>query len=94
MAGSSESAILFAMVEAIGNLAAILIVAAYTPQLIKVVKGKSAAGMSGLFIGTLFTAVVLFLIYGVLIANIPLVITNGFSLIQVGIMLYYKIKYK
>jgi len=80
--------------EMLGNIATIMIVLAYVPQLINVIKTKSTVGMTTPFIATLLTALSCFLMYGILIKNLPLMITNGFSVVQIGVIAYYKIKYK
>jgi MtN3 and saliva related transmembrane protein len=64
------------------------------PQLLKVLKTKStkdiSLGMISIFSGSIF----LWLVYGILLKNSPIIIANFFGFIQSLIILVYKIKYK
>lgn len=80
--------------EIVGFIAAILTTLAYLPQVIKTWKSKSAADLSlGLF-SILTTGVFLWLVYGIMIGNAPIIASNIITLLLTGSMLYFKLRYK
>lgn len=80
--------------EIVGFVAAILTTLAYLPQVIKTWKSKSAADLSlGLF-SILTTGVFLWLVYGIMIGNAPIIASNVITLLLTGSMLYFKLRYK
>ncbi|NOK86107.1 MAG: hypothetical protein GFH27_549397n55 [Chloroflexi bacterium AL-W] len=82
------------LVELIGFTAAILTTVAYLPQVIKTWKSKSAKDLSlGLF-GILTAGVILWLTYGILTNNGPIIAANAITLFLTGSMLVFKIKYR
>jgi len=81
-------------VELIGLVAGILTTISFLPQVIKTWKTRSAKDLSlGMFsifcIGTL-----LWLIYGILITNWPVMVANAITLILSSFLLYFKLKFK
>lgn len=80
--------------EIVGFIAATLTTLAYLPQVIKTWKSKSAADLSlGLF-SILTTGVFLWLVYGIMIGNGPIIASNIITLLLTGSMLYFKLRYK
>lgn len=80
--------------EIVGFIAATLTTLAYLPQVIKTWKTKSAADLSlGLF-SILTTGVFLWLVYGIMIDNAPIIASNVITLLLTGSMLYFKLRYK
>lgn len=80
--------------EIIGFFAATLTTVAYLPQVIKTWKSKSAADLSlGLF-SILTTGVFLWLVYGIMIGNGPIIASNIITLLLTGSMLFFKLRYK
>lgn len=81
------------LVEIIGFVAAVLTTLAYFPQVIKTWKTKSASDLSlGLFL-ILTSGVALWLVYGILIGNGPIIASNAITLVLTGSMLYFKLRY-
>jgi MtN3 and saliva related transmembrane protein len=81
-------------ITALGLLAALFTTVSLLPQLVKVWKTKSTKDISkGMFV-FFATGVFLWLIYGVLIGDIPIIIANALALVQALIILIFKIKYK
>ncbi len=75
-----------------GYSAACLTTIAFLPQVIKTIRLKKTDEIS-LVMYILFCAGLLcWLIYGVLISNIPLIIANGITLFLATIILFLKIK--
>jgi MtN3 and saliva related transmembrane protein len=82
------------MTELIGFLAAILTTACYVPQAWHVVKERKTDGISLLAYVTLFSGVSLWFIYGILMADWPLILANGISLPLIGTVIAMKIRSK
>ncbi len=82
------------LIIALGLIGALLTTISLLPQLIKVFKTRStkdiSAGMFALFVTDFFV----WLIYGILIKDIPLIIANSFALVEATIILIFKIIYK
>jgi len=80
-------------ISIIGLMAAAMGGISLFPQLLKVINTKStkdiSLGMISIFSGSIF----LWLIYGILLKNSPIIIANFFGFIQAIIILSYKIKY-
>ena len=78
----------------IGFFAAFCTTIAFLPQAIKVYKTKSTKDIS-LYMFLIFTIGVLsWLIYGLIINDLPVILANAVTLILSFFILIYKIKYK
>ena len=78
----------------IGFFAAFCTTVAFLPQAIKVYKSKSTKDIS-LYMFLIFTIGVLsWLIYGIIISDLPIIFANAVTLILSFFILIYKIKYK
>ena len=62
------------------------------PQVLKVLKTKSTKDISREMILLLAGSIFLWLIYGILLTNLPIIIANFFGFIQALIILFFKIK--
>jgi MtN3 and saliva related transmembrane protein len=62
------------------------------PQVLKVLKTKSTKDISREMILILAVSIFLWLVYGILLKNLPIIIANFFGFIQALIVLFYKIK--
>jgi MtN3 and saliva related transmembrane protein len=82
------------LIIALGLIGAILTTVTLLPQLIKTFRTRStkdiSAGMFALFVTDFF----IWLIYGILIKDIPLIIANSFALVEAIVILIFKIIYK
>ena len=82
------------IIKYIGFFAAFCTTIAFLPQAIKVYKSKSTKDIS-LYMFLIFTIGVLsWLIYGMIISDLPLIFANAVTLILSFFILVYKIKYK
>lgn len=81
------------MIEWIGILAGILTTTCYIPQAMHVIRERNTGGISLLGYSTLFIGVFLWLIYGLLIWNLPLLLANGISLPLISAVLIMKIRH-
>ena len=78
----------------IGLAAATCTTLAFLPQAIKVIRTKQTKDLS-LVMYTIFTlGVFLWLVYGILVRDAPLIIANIITLILAAIILNMKIRYK
>ena len=62
------------------------------PQVLKVLKTKSTKDISRETILLLAGSIFLWLVYGILLKNLPIIIANFFGFIQALIILFFKIK--
>ena len=65
----------------------------FLPQVIKIWKTKSTKDLSALTLFLLFLNVSLWLTYGILINDYPIMGTNGIVLSMIIIMIYFKYKF-
>jgi len=78
----------------IGLLAGTLTTIAFLPQVIKTLKLKETKDISLWMYIILCTGVFLWLVYGLLIKDLPIILANGITLILALIILSFKLKYK
>ena len=76
----------------IGLSAAVMGGISLFPQLLKVLKTKSTKDISREMFLLLAGSIFLWLIYGILLKDVPIIIANFFGLIQALIILFFKIK--
>ena len=80
-------------VEYIGSLAAVCTTLCWVPQALKIIREKQTQGIS-LITQALFTVgLALWLIYGLLLMNWPLIISNAVTLIFSVVILILKVRY-
>lgn len=64
------------------------------PQVIKAFKEKKADDVSLLMLIVLFSGVGLWIVYGIMKTDLPIIATNAFSLLVNATMIVLRIKYK
>ena len=79
-------------IEIIGLTAAAMGGFSFFPQVLKVLRTKSTKDISREMFLLLASSIFLWLIYGILLSNLPIIIANFFGLIQAIIILLFKIK--
>ncbi|MFC1690693.1 SemiSWEET transporter [Nanoarchaeota archaeon] len=77
----------------IGLTAGILTTASFLPQVIKTIKLKETKDISLAMYSIISTGIFLWLVYGLLIKDLPVVLANAVSLILVLTMVGLKLKY-
>ena len=82
------------LITNLGLLAALLTTIAFLPQLIKIWKTQKTGDISFIMYVILITGVFLWLVYGFLIKDLPLILANLVTLILASSVLFLKIKYK
>lgn len=78
----------------IGTAGGVLTAASMVPQLIKLVKNKKAEDVSVRMIIVLLFGVGLWVYYGALKKDLPVLLTNSFSFLVNIAMAYVSVKYK
>lgn len=81
-------------IEMIGYVAAVLTTVAFVPQVLKIIQSKSAKDVSLLMYTVLFTGVLLWFIYGILLHSFPLILANGVTMGLITIIIALKIRLK
>ena len=82
------------MIMIIGLLAGVLTTSALLPQVVRIWHLKEARDISSYAFEMLSVGVLLWLIYGVLTRDVPLIIANALTLILALTMLALKFRYK
>lgn len=77
----------------IGIAAGILTTAAFLPQLIRVIKTKHTKDLSLVTFSLFSLGVFLWLAYGVLLKEVPIILANAFTLVFAVSIVIMKIKY-
>ncbi len=77
----------------IGLVAAVLTTTSLVPQLIKSWKLKETRDISMLMFLVLGAGVFLWMVYGLLLHNLPLIAANGVSFLLILVILFFKVKY-
>ena len=80
-------------ITVIGLLAAVCTTGALVPQVVKIYKTKETADISLWMYILTSVGLILWLMYGVFLANWPIIIANGLTLILAVLVLALKYKY-
>jgi MtN3 and saliva related transmembrane protein len=78
----------------LGLVAGVLTTIAYLPQLIKTWRSKSADDLSWSMLIILCAGIILWLVYGFSVHDIPIVAANIVTFVLASIILVLKIRYK
>jgi MtN3 and saliva related transmembrane protein len=79
----------FSYIDAIGIIAGLLIVCSFIPQLIIIIKNKSAKDISITMYIVLLVAQILWMVYGILKSDFQVIITNAItSLLTILIIIF------
>jgi MtN3 and saliva related transmembrane protein len=79
--------------EILGFVAAILTTLCWLPQAVKTIRTKETRSLSLVTQSTLTVGVVLWLTYGLLIGNAPIIFSNAISLVLVAAILVQKLRF-
>ena len=76
-----------------GMIAAVLTTAAFLPQVLRTWRTRSTSDISlGMFI-TYVTGILLWLVYGLMLGDIPLIASNAVTLVLSGAILLLKLRH-
>ena len=78
----------------VGIIAGILTATSMLPQVIKVFKEKKAEDISLLMLIVLLSGIALWIVYGIMRNDLPIIATNAFSLLVNLVLMVLRIKYK
>ncbi len=81
-------------VTLIGLAAASLTTIAFLPQVIKTWKSQSAKDLSFGTFSIFSSGVILWLVYGILIGDLPIILANAITLLLAGTLVYFKLTFK
>lgn len=76
-----------AWIELVGALAALLTTTAFFPQAIKTIRTRDTSGLSLTMYALLMSGVSLWLVYGLIIGNWPLIVSNAIVLVPQTIVM-------
>ena len=78
----------------LGLLAALCTTIAFVPQVVKTWRTRSAADISLWMFAVMIAGVMLWLVYGWSVRDIPLIVANVVTLLLTSTILYFKIIYR
>ncbi len=81
-------------VTILGLIAATFTTVAFIPQAVKIIRTKHTKDISIVMYSMLIVGIILWLIYGIMIKELPIILTNSVTLIFTSIILVLKLKYK
>lgn len=82
------------MTQIIGLAAGVLTASSLIPQVVKTLKEKKAEDVSLLMLFVLQAGIILWIVYGVKRSDMPIMVTNSFSLLVNIVMVVLRIRYK
>ncbi|HEY9648439.1 MAG TPA: SemiSWEET transporter [Chroococcidiopsis sp.] len=80
-------------INLLGMVAGGLTTIAFLPQLFKTWRSRSASDISLSWLVTFTLGILLWLIYGLCIASLPVIVANGTTLVLTLIILVFKFRY-
>jgi MtN3 and saliva related transmembrane protein len=81
-------------IEVLGIVAACCTTVSFLPQAIKTIREKDTSGISGAMYSIFTTGTMLWLSYGVLTNNFPIMLANAITSVLAAIILVYKFRYR
>jgi MtN3 and saliva related transmembrane protein len=81
------------MITALGLLAALLTTAAFLPQVLHTLATRDTRGISLRMYVIFVAGVLLWLLYGLLTRDLPLIVANAVTLVLAGTILYLKLRH-
>lgn len=77
----------------VGFIAGAVVTLSYIPQIVRVFRLKSSHEISLPFTALLLTGICLWLAYGIVKRDVPIILWNAVGAIQAALLLYAKLKY-
>jgi len=84
---------MISLTTVLGLLAATGTTVSFIPQAIKILKTRDTKSISLSMYILFVTGVLLWLVYGIVKQDIPMIIANSITIVFAGIILYFKLKY-
>lgn len=82
------------VVQILGLVAGTCTTISFLPQVIKTWKERSAKGLSLVMFSVFCFGVLLWLIYGIVIKDLPIILSNLITLMLAATLLYFKLTFK
>ena len=82
------------LITVLGLFAGTLTTISFLPQLVKAWKSRSTHDISIGMFSLLAAGVMLWIVYGVVTADLPVVVANSVTLVFVGLILALKLRYR
>ncbi|GIZ09885.1 SemiSWEET family sugar transporter [Flavobacterium sp. UMI-01] len=82
------------IIDILGFIAGVCVTISVVPQIVKVWKTKKVKDISLLTFSILTFGIALWVVYGILKSDLPIIITNAISLFLNSIMIYFIIYYE
>jgi MtN3 and saliva related transmembrane protein len=82
------------LIKTLGFLAGLLTTASFLPQVVKTYQTKHAEDFNLLFLVFFLLGITLWLIYGIMIREWPIILANGLTMVLNIILLAMKLMYK
>lgn len=80
-------------IEILGFTAAILTTVCWLPQALKTLRTRDTRSLSLVTQSTLALGVALWLVYGILVGNAPIILANGVTFVLVALILAMKLRH-
>jgi MtN3 and saliva related transmembrane protein len=77
-------------VQTVGLVAGVLTTTAWLPQIVRTWRSRSAQDLSWPYLLVFGSGIVLWLVYGALVANLPLLVANAVTILFVGVLVFLK----
>lgn len=77
----------------LGLLAGLLTTGSAFPQVVKSYKTKSTKDLSFWYLSAIWAGVALWIVYGFVISDVPVIVANCISLLPLSLTFYLKLKY-
>lgn len=81
-------------IDILGLTAGALTSMGFIPQVMKALKTKSTKDLSAQMLLILFAGVILWLIYGLILKDLPLIAANSVTLVSVSFLIFLKLFYR
>nr|WP_136252012.1 SemiSWEET transporter [Ningiella ruwaisensis] len=81
------------MTELFGYIAAFCTTISFLPQAVKVIKTKDTQSLSLTMYSVFMLGILMWLVYGLLLMNWPMILANAFTITFAGIILFLKVKH-
>jgi MtN3 and saliva related transmembrane protein len=79
--------------QIVGISAGVLTSSSLVPQLIKMIKNKEAEDVSAIMLIVLILGIALWIVYGIMKSDLPIIVTNSFSFLINSLMIFFRFKY-
>ena len=78
----------------LGLVAGTLTTLSFLPQLLKAWKSRSTHDISFGMLALFSAGLVLWIVYGLIVADVPVIMANSVTLVFVGLILFLKLRYR